>query len=199
MLTLIGSPKNRSFRVLWMLEELSADYDIKPVAARSEELLAVNPSGKAPVLLDGDDIIIDSVAIVQYLADKHDKFTAPAGTIDRAKQDSFTFFAVDDLDGVLWSNAKHDFVLPKELRHPEIKAACAWDIERAMKAFEQRLGDNQYVMGDEFTVPDLIIGHCAGWMKNSGFAWPDGKVTDYFTRVRNRSAFKKATEIRNAS
>ena len=199
MLTLIGSPKNRSFRVLWMLEELGAEYDVKPVAARSEEILAVNPSGKAPVLLDDDDVVIDSVAIVQYLADKHGKFTASAGTIERAKQDSFTFFAVDDLDGVLWSNAKHAFVLPEELRHPEIKAACQWDIERAMKAFEQRLGDNQYVMGDEFTVPDLIIGHCAGWMQNAGFAWPDGKVTDYFNRVRNRPAFKKAVDIRDAS
>lgn len=198
MLTLIGSPQTRGFRVLWMLEELNAEYELMPASPHNEEVLAVNPSGKVPALRDGHDIVIDSVAIVQYLADKYRRFTAPAGTVERAKQDSFTFFAVDEFDGVLWTNAKHDFALPEKLRCPQVKPACQWELARSMEAFAKRLGDRQYVMGDEFTVPDLIIGHCAGWMQRSGFDWPAGKLSDYFNRVRGRPAFEKAWDIRNA-
>ena len=92
MYKLIGTPKTRAIRVLWMLEELGAEYTLDPVAPRSDEARAYNPSGKVPMLQVGDDVIIDSVAICQYLADVHGKFTAQAGTIERALQDSWTQF-----------------------------------------------------------------------------------------------------------
>ena len=66
MYKLIGYPKTRAFRVLWMLEEIGADYEIDPVMPRSEECKAFNPSGKVPVLQVGEDNIIDSVAICQF-------------------------------------------------------------------------------------------------------------------------------------
>jgi len=90
MYKLIGTPVARPFRVLWALEELGLDYEVVPAPPRSDEALQYNPSGKVPVLVEDDDIVIDSVAIVQYLADKHGNLTYPAGTIERAKQDSFT-------------------------------------------------------------------------------------------------------------
>ena len=65
--------------------------------APQKKLEAINPSLKVPILKDGDDYVIDSVAICQYLADKHTALTFPAGTIARAHQDSFTQFAVDDV------------------------------------------------------------------------------------------------------
>ncbi|MFA9474938.1 MAG: glutathione S-transferase N-terminal domain-containing protein, partial [Filomicrobium sp.] len=65
MYKLIGYPKTRAFRVLWMLEEIGAEYEIDPVMPRSEECKAINPSGKVPVLQVGEDNIIDSVAICQ--------------------------------------------------------------------------------------------------------------------------------------
>ena len=59
MYKVIGFPKTRAFRVLWMLEELGLDYDVDPVKPRSEEAKAYNPSGKVPVLLvDGEAISI---------------------------------------------------------------------------------------------------------------------------------------------
>ena len=58
MYTLIGSPKTRAFRVLWALEELGQDHQIEAEPPRSELVSQYNPTGKVPVLLDGDDAII---------------------------------------------------------------------------------------------------------------------------------------------
>ena len=77
MYTLIGTPAARPFRVLWALEELAQDYDIVPAKPQSKEALEYNPAGKVPILLDGNEPIIDSVAIIQYLADKHADLTYP--------------------------------------------------------------------------------------------------------------------------
>lgn len=197
MYTLIGSLQTRAFRVLWMLEELGVDYDVDPARPRSEAILAVNPSGKVPVLRAGDDVIIDSVAICQYLADTHDRLTFPAGTIERGKQDSWTQFAIDDVESPLWFNAKNTFVLPEKLRSETAREACLYEFQRAMGFLEKRLGDKAYVMGEAFTVPDLLLGHCAGWAINgAGWDIPAGAVSDYFTRVRSRPACVRALEIR---
>ena len=111
MYTVIGSPKTRAIRVIWMLEELGVPYSLDPVPPRDAKLAAINPSGKVPILKDGGDYVIDSVAILQYLADKHGKITNTAGTIARAHQDSWTHFAADDVEYGLWTAAKHKFVL----------------------------------------------------------------------------------------
>ncbi|MGI9401226.1 MAG: glutathione S-transferase family protein [Rhizobiaceae bacterium] len=198
MYTLIGSPKTRAFRVLWMLRELGLEYDLKPAAPQSEPAREHNPSGKVPVLITGNDVLLDSVAITQFLADKHEKFTNPAGTVERARQDSFTQFAVDEMEGPCWNFAKHSFILPKEFRTQEAKPAFRHDFDKALGVLETRLGDRAFVMGDEFTVPDLVIGHIAGWAKNCKFEWPKGAVGDYFERLRSRPAFLEAWEIREA-
>ena len=200
MYKLIGSAKSRAFRVMWMLEELGQAYEQDSVAPQSPEALAVNPSAKVPALMDGDDVIIDSVAICQYLADKHDNFTHKAGTIERAKQDSFTHLALDELDGALWWAAKNSFVLPEDLRSDKAAAACEYDYMRGLAHLEARLDDNQFVTGDEFTVPDLIIGHCMGWGINV-MKWqpPKGPLQDYLARLHERPAFKAAWAKRETS
>ena len=120
--------------------------------------------------------------------------TDAAGTIERARQDSFTQFCVDEIEGALWTAAKNSFVNPENMRVPEIKPVCRYEFANAMKALEVRLGKNQFVMGEQFTVPDLLLGHCAGWAKNAKFELPEGTVGAYFERVLNRPARKRAME-----
>jgi glutathione S-transferase len=116
MYTLIGSPKSRGFRVMWMLEEAGQEYEIIAAAAGSEEARNYNPSGKIPALVVDDKVIIDSMAICQFIADRHKVCTYEAGTIERARQDSWLHFALDELDSTCWWAAKHSFVLPEEYR-----------------------------------------------------------------------------------
>ncbi|MCH9809054.1 MAG: glutathione S-transferase family protein [Alphaproteobacteria bacterium] len=199
MYKLIGLPRTRAIRVLWMLEELGVEYEIEPAAPRSDEAKKYNPSGKVPILQTGDDLIIDSVAICQFLADKHGKLTYPAGTIERAHQDSFTQFAMDDIESPLWFNAKNTFILPEDLRSETAQKACKYDFERAVGVLSERLGTNTYVMGEEFTVPDILLGHCANWAQHgAGWEIPAGAALEYFDRVRARPAMQRAIKIRDS-
>lgn len=76
--------------------------------------------------------------------------------------------------------------LPKELRVPDVKRACQFDFDRALTSLSTRLGDRAYVMGDQFTVPDLLFGHLANWAKNTHWDIPAGNVTDYIARIQAR-------------
>jgi glutathione S-transferase len=107
MYTVIGSVKTRTFRVLWLLEELGVEYAFQPAAPRSPEVLALSPLGKVPVLLDDDHVFTDSTAIMTYLADKHGQMTYAAGTPERAVQDGHTNFLLDEFDACLWAAARH--------------------------------------------------------------------------------------------
>ena len=199
MYTVIGTPKSRAIRVIWMLEELGQPYVIDAIPPRDAKLTAINPSGKVPILKDGDDYVIDSVAICQYLADKHASLTHKAGTIPRAHQDSWTQFCVDDIESCLWTAAKHTFVLPPELRFTDVKQSCRHDFDRAMGHFAQRLGTKTFVCGDTFTVPDVLLGHCASWAEAMDWPLPAGNVADYATRVRARPAAVRAFATRKSA
>ena len=191
--TVIGPIKTRTLRVLWMLEELGQPYEHRPDPPRSDEVRSYNPDGKVPVLLADGAVLTDSVAIIQFLADRHGALTYPAGSLERARQDAMTQFCVDEVEGALWTAAKNSFVHPQERRTPAIKETCRYEFAVAMDRLRARLGGGPFVMGEKMTVPDILFGHCAGWAANAKFDPPDGAVGDYFLRLRSRPAFIRAT------
>ncbi len=78
MLTIHHLENSRSQRILWLLEELGVDYDIKRykrdknTSLAPPELLAIHPLGKSPVITDGELTVAESGAIVEYLVNKYD-------------------------------------------------------------------------------------------------------------------------------
>ena len=191
MYTVIGGTKTRAFRVMWMLEELGQPYDLNPAAPRSDEARKYNPSGKIPALVDGDEVLTDSVAVMTYLADKHGALTAPAGTPARARQDAMTFWLIDEFDAVLWAAAKHSFVLPEEARVPAIKDSLKAEFERAASTLSDRL-EGPFLMGDQITLPDLLAVHCINWSIGAKFPRVDDKLNLWAKSLRERPAFVAA-------
>lgn len=192
MITVYGTPRSRALRVMWMLEELGEPYDLVPVAPQSDAIRAINPEGKIPAITLEGGTLTDSVAIVQFLADRAGRLTAPAGTLARARQDAFTQFCVDEVEGPLWTAGKHSFALPEALRVPQIKETARAEFARAMQTLERRLGGAEFVTPLGFTVPDLLLGHCAGWAVQARFTLPAGPVGAYFERLRARPALAAA-------
>src|SRR6186713_569109 len=75
-LVLYHHPYSRAANVLWMLEELGTDYELRFVdllsgAHKAPELLALNPMGKLPILTDGEQVVTEVAAIGLYLADRY--------------------------------------------------------------------------------------------------------------------------------
>ncbi len=189
MYDVIGTVASRAFRVLWALEELGQPYKLTKATPRSPEITAHNPLGKIPALLDGDATLTDSIAIMTYLADKHDGLTAPAGTPARAHQDAMTFWLVDEFDALLWTAAKHTFALPEKLRLPEIKDTVRAEFARNVDSFATRI-QGEFVMGDKITVPDILAVHCLNWAHSAKFPVENDDVKAYAKRLRARDAFK---------
>ena len=191
MYQIVGTIRSRAFRVLWMLEELSQPYEHIPAQPRSEQASEFNPAGKVPTLMDNGVAITDSTAIIQYLADRHGALTFPAGTIERAQQDSLTQFLLDEFDAALWVAARHTFILPEELRHAAIKDSLRWEFARSQKVLTRRMGDGPFLMGADMTVPDIILTHCGNWAEGAKFPVDEPALINYLTRMRARPAFKQ--------
>ena len=192
MYKVIGSVKSRAFRVLWTLEELQQPYEHIAALPQSEDARAVNPAGKIPVLIEDGVPITDSTAIMTYLADKHGGLTFPAGTLDRARQDSLTQFLLDEFDATLWTAARHTFVLPEELRHSAIKDSLRWEFARSQKTLVARMGSGPFLMGEVMTVPDILLTHCGTWAEAARFTIEEPKLRDYIARMRTRPAYQRA-------
>lgn len=192
MYKVIGPPKTRAFRVLWMLEELGQNYDVDFAAPRSETVLAYSASGKVPVLLENDVAITDSSAILTYLADKHGALTHTAGTIERAKQDSLTHMILDELDAVLWTAARHSFILPEGRRVPQVKDSLKWEFGESLARLADRI-EGDWLMSDDFTIADIVLIHCLTWARAAKFEISDPRLLTYLARGMDRDAFKRAS------
>lgn len=194
MYTVYGSIQSRAFRVVWALEEIGEPYELVPAKPQSPEARAVNPSGKVPVLKVGDETITDSTAILTYLADSHGKLTYPAGSIERARQDALTHFLLDEFDAVLWTYARHSFVLPEDKRVPEVKDSLKWEFSRSMERLSGHL-KGPFLMGDMMTVSDIICTHCLNWAYAAKFPLEHENVTAYAKAMRARDAFKRTAAL----
>ncbi|SFT92293.1 glutathione S-transferase family protein [Sedimentitalea nanhaiensis] len=197
MYKVYGGIASRAFRVLWLLEELGQTYELIPSKPHDSAVIALNPSGKIPVLQDGTAALTDSTAILTYLADKHGGFTYSAGTIERARQDSLTHAVLDELDAVLWTAARHSFVLPEERRVPDVKDSLKWEFARNLDRLADRI-EGPFLMGETMTIADIIATHCVNWAIGAKFPVENAAISDYAATMRDRPAFKRVREFQAA-
>jgi len=195
MYTVLGGLRSRTFRVLWMLEEIGQGYEHRAAAPRSDEVKEHSPSGKIPVLLEQGTAITDSTAILTYLGDSHGKLTFPAGTLQRAHQDGHTQFVLDEMDALLWTASRHSFILPEDMRVPQIKDSLKTEYETSLDRLAERLGDGPFLMGDDITIPDIIATHCCNWAITAKFPEPPATVVAYLERMRARDAYLRVQNL----
>ena len=176
-----------------MLEELGEPYEFVEIGLRSADAHALNPSGKVPILADGDLTVTDSAAICVYLADKHgDKHMGAApGLAGRAEMDSWMHFAQSEFEAPLWNKLRHRFLLPQELR-VDVGPAAAYDFANEVKALDRRLGDRPYALGSRFSAVDVILGDIGAWARAGRFGIGSERVNAYLDRVLSRPARARA-------
>ncbi|WP_224816847.1 glutathione S-transferase family protein [Hasllibacter sp. MH4015] len=188
-----GGIRSRAMRVIWIMEELGLDYELIAAAPRSPEVRALNPTGKVPVLVDDGTAIPDSVAIMTYLADKHGAMTHAPGTLNRARQDAFTQLVVDEIDAILWTAARHSFILPEDQRVPAVKESLRWEFAVNQETVAGRMdADGPFVLGEQITLADILLSHCIGWARNAKFEVTNARLLDHDAMMKARPAFKAA-------
>ncbi len=195
MLQVFGRVRSRTFRVVWLLEELEIPYALEEVAPQSEEAQKVYQNGKIPFIVDNNHLISDSLAIHTYLSDKHKAFTESPGTIKRAKQDSLTFRILDEFDALLWVAAKHTYIFSSDKKLPDILNILKWEFVRNQEGIIYEFPIKKFICGEKFLVPDILLMHCLIWAQSMDF-FVCTPLLQYAERIMERSAYKKAFALR---
>ncbi len=192
-------PRTRATRPRWMLEELGVPYtlvrlDPSKGETRTPEHLARQPLGHVPVLEDGSFRMFESAAICLWLAERHpEKKLVPApGTPESGLLYQWLFFAMTELEPPL-SMISAQNRKPEAERDAKEIAQRGELFRRAAGALEPVLARGPYLLGEEFSVADVVVGSVLAWGKVA--AGLDGlpAVEAYLARLRARPAWKRAT------
>jgi glutathione S-transferase len=159
----------RSIRVRWTLQELGVDFEpirVNLVAGEQDlpEFLKINPAGKIPVLVDGDMVLTESVAIVLYLAEKYpDKDLLPASLNERAQVNRWLLFAATELEQPLWRIARHTALYPEEQRLPREVVLASAEFKDMASVLEKHMRGRQFVAGNSVSVADFVMAYTLDW------------------------------------
>jgi glutathione S-transferase len=162
-LQIYGVARTRAFRALWIAEELGLAYEHRPIeigeaGARTPEFLALNPNGRLPVIVDGDFVLPESLAITLYLAKKYSLGTLyPAKLQDEARLWQWSFWALAEIDrGVnIWS--LHAVRLPPHERNAGLREEALKVLAAPFAVLDKALAESAYLLGADFTVADLNV------------------------------------------
>jgi glutathione S-transferase len=206
----------RSIRARWMLQELGVDFEAVNVDLTRREhcspaFLELNPAAKVPVLIDGDLVLNESVAIVLYLAEKYpDRGFIPADLKQRADFYRWILFAVTELEQPWWRIARHTRLYPEQERIPAEVALARRDFLPMGAVLEKHMTGRNYVAGDGVTAADFVVAYTldvAGEMQLLGecpvlrnyiermYARPRAprRIADIFRAMRSGAASTKAS------
>jgi glutathione S-transferase len=159
----------RSIRARWTLQELGVGFEpvtVNLVAGehRRPEFLKINPAGKIPVLVDGDVVLTESVAIVLYLAEKYpEKGLLPRDLGDRAQVNRWLLFAATELEQPLWRISRHTALYPADKRLPGDVTLARQEFEEMAAVLERHMQRRQFVVGDRATVADFVLAYTLDW------------------------------------
>jgi glutathione S-transferase len=196
-LVLYHHPYSRAANVLWMLEELGIDHELRFVdmpagAHKAPELLALNPMGKLPILTDGDQVITEVAAIGLYLADRY-ALGRLAPKLDDPRRGTYlrwSLFAPSVIEPGAIAKANNWEGKPSQV---------GWGTHEAMLgAIESAVQDRDYLLGDSFSMADVIFGGTVRYMLRFKLLESRPAIAAYGERLAARPALQRA-DARNTA
>ena len=183
-LKLYGFGPSRSFRALWALEETGLAFEHIETALRKDatlensakhpNYLALNSQGKVPTLVDGDKVLTESVAIVNYIARlAPESKLIPTSVSELARYDELSCFILAELEQPLWSKGKHLFALPEEQRIAAMFDTAAFEWAKAVRSLDALLDDSEFALGDQFSAIDILLAQTFNWAQRFEFDVPE--------------------------
>ena len=205
MITLYHCQGARSFRPLWMLEEMGLAYELKmlpfPPRVFAKDYLAINPLGTIPLMLDGDTRMTESSGICHYLGTRHGPTPLVVGVDepDYGAYLNWMFFSDATLTFPQTLVLRYSMLEPAERRQPQVVEDYAkWFLGR-LRAVEAAAGQGEWLCAGRFTAADVAIGYALRLAENLGLAKDFGPyVAAYWQRLRMRDGFRRAVDAETA-
>ncbi|MBX3025490.1 glutathione S-transferase family protein [bacterium] len=197
MITLYHSPRSRSVRPRWLLEEIGADYELVTVdlgGTRSEAHRRAHPHGQVPALVDGDLALIESAAICLHLADKFPaaNLAPPVGTAERARYYQWVVYAIATLEPPVLQVFMHTLQLPEAERSAAQAAAGRARFAEVGQVIADALAGGPYLLGEHFTAADVMIGSTLAWASLMGLLDEQPALGAYVERLVQRPGYQRA-------
>lgn len=203
MIDLYAFPTPNSIKIPVMLEELGADYTYHAINVRAGEQktpehLARNTNAKVPVIVDQDGpggqpiTIVESGAILIYLAEKHGRFI-PTDPIARVRCFEWLMFQAAGL-GPMFGQSGYFLKLAPE-KVPAAVERFHTEARRNMRVLDSRLAEVEWLAGNEYSIADIAT---YGWIWRRAFAEVDfseaPNVERWFMAVAKRAAVERALD-----
>lgn len=190
---------SRSFRALWMLEELGLDaaietYAITDGSLRQPEYLAKAPLGRVPALEVDGLVLTESGAILQYLAETHAQagFDRPVGHADRARYLEYFGFAETMGSQIEALNLQHLFLRDPSMQSPTLIKLNTARLRATLKVLDAALEGLEYLLPSGVSAADMMMGFnlfaAPYFVKFDEFA----NLQTYKDRLEQRPAFQRA-------
>ena len=197
-ITLHHIPMTRSLRPLWLMEELGVEFTLVKEGNHIGELdkkayRHKNPMAKMPVMYDGDIRLMESLACVEYVAQKYagDHLMRRPDEDDYSRYLQLFHFGEAGLGGYISLLLGHTVLLPEEHRDPKLAKWAQREINFGLDYLETEV-DGDYLLGD-FSLCDISVAYILFLLKISRNAEGMGpNITEYFNRVKNRDAWIRA-------
>jgi glutathione S-transferase len=201
MLTIHHLGKSQSERIVWLCEELEIPYDLKRYTRDAVTMLAppeykaLHPIGAAPVITDGNLVLAESGAIVDYIMARYGKGRLTPGTNDPGFAQFLYWFHF--ANGTLQA-AMGRLMILNRLKLPDDNptlAAMKARVDRAFDLVDARLREADYLAGS-FTTADIMMGFSLTTMR---YFQPYDlarcpNVVKYLARISARPAYRRAME-----
>lgn len=205
---------SRSQRILWLLEELGLEYEIKKYERDPKTMLAppelkkVHPLGKSPVITDDDNVIAESGAIVEYLVERYGqgRLVPPAGTPDKLRYNHILHFAEGTAMPPLLMKLVFDRIETQKMPFfvkPIAKGIAAKvkqmmiqpNLQNNLNFLEAELNKSTWFAGEEFTAADVQISFVLeASAARAGLDARYPKLTAFLARIHARPAYQRALE-----
>ncbi len=201
MITLYHCMSARSFRPLWMLEELKLPYALVmlpfPPRVRQRDYLGINPLGTIPLLIDGSTRMTESAAICQYLCSRHGPSDLGVAPDEEGYGDylNYLHFGEATLTFPQTLVLRYARFEPDARRQPGVAEDYArWFLAR-LRVLEPLLASQAYLCAGRFTAADVSVGYAlmlAQFLELQTQFTP--AVADYWARLQQREGFQAALQ-----
>ena len=199
-LTIYHVAGTRSMRVIWLCLELDIPLDVEvidfsPAYRNTASWRALSPTGKVPVLRDGEFTMFESGAMVQYLLDAYGdgRLQPRPGTKAAALFQQWSWFAEATLARPLGDIAQHSVIRPEAERIPGVVEDAKVRALTALGAVEKGLENCTYLMGEAFSAADINMGYSLMLAERFGLLHEDLMQTRaYFSRLKDRPFYQEA-------